>query len=112
MVTKDKTISEKRNIEDNVDNCKSVLNRWLQRDLSFFGRILLTKMDSLSRLIYPAYSLPIAPHIVKTINKLNFDFIWRNKCHYIAKQDLIRTYEDGGGNAIDFDCMNGMLKIR
>lgn len=77
-----------------------------------FGRILLTKMDSLSRLIYPAYSLPIAPHIVKTINKLNFDFIWRNKCHYIAKQDLIRTYEDGGGNAIDFDCMNGMLKIR
>lgn len=69
-------------------------------------------MDSLSRLIYPAYSLPIAPHIVKTINKLNFDFIWRNKCHYIAKQDLIRTYEDGGGNAIDFDCMNGMLKIR
>lgn len=65
-----------------------------------------------SALSHPAYSLAIAPQITKTINKLNFDFIWRDKFHYISNLDLIRSYENGGGNAIDFDFMNGMLKIK
>lgn len=112
VITKDKMVSDKVNIWDNIDKCKLILNRWLQRDISIFGRILLTKMDSLFRFIYPAYSLPVSNKMIKTINKLNFNFIWRNKNHYIRKEDLIKTYEGGGGNAIDFEVMNGILKLK
>ena len=69
-------------------------------------------MDSLSRLIYPAFSLPISARMIKAINKVNLNFIWRNKCHYIRKNDTVKDYEEGGVNAIDFDIMNGVLKLK
>ncbi len=69
-------------------------------------------MDSLSRLIYPVFSLPISTQMIKAINKMNFKFIWRNKCQYIRKDDMIKKYEDGGVNAIDFDIMNGVLTLK
>lgn len=46
-ISKDKIVSKNVNILKNMERCKSILNRWLQRDISIFGRILLTKMESL-----------------------------------------------------------------
>ena len=112
VISKDNTTTEKMNIWNNVDKCKSILNRWLQRDISIFGRVLLSKMDSLSRLIYPAFSLPISTRMIKTINTVNFKFIWRNRCQYIRKNDMVKNYDDGGLNVIDFDIMNGVLKLK
>lgn len=89
-----------------------ILNNWLQRDLTIFGRTLLTKMETLSRFIYPAYSLSIPSKIIKEINKLNFNFIWRNKHHYIKKGNVVKSYEDGGIKVIDLEIMNGVLKLK
>lgn len=63
-------------------------------------------------MIYPAYSLAISPKIIKEINILNLNFIWKNKHHYIKKGDLLKNDEDGGIKAIDFEIMNGVLKIK
>lgn len=111
-ITKTESNCVKLNIENNINKCKQILNNWLQRDLTLFGRTLLTKMETLSRFIYPAYSLSIPPKIIKEINKLNFNFIWRNKHHYIKKGNTIKNFEDGGIKAIDFEIMNGVLKIK
>ncbi len=81
---------ENKNVWNNIDECKSILNRWLQRDLTFFGRVILSKMDSLSRLIQPAFSLPISTQMIKTINKMHFKFICMNKCQYIRKDDMVK----------------------
>ncbi len=91
---------------------QKTLNTWLQRDLSLFGRTLFTKIESISRLIYPAYSLPISPRLIKEINRINFNLIWKNKHHYIRKGDLLKNYEEGGIKATDFEIMNGILKIK
>lgn len=96
IISKNKTITENMNVCNNVDKCKSILNRWLQRDISIFGRVLLSKMDSLSRLIYPAFSLPISTRMIKKINTINFNFIWRNKCQCIRRIDMIKSYVEGG----------------
>lgn len=61
---------EKKNVWNNIDKCKSILDRWLQRDLSIFGRTLLYKMESLSRFIHPAFTLSILSRMIKAINKL------------------------------------------
>lgn len=105
-------IVKKRIFKKLLINAKKTLNNWLQRDLTLFGRTMLTKVESLSRLIYPAYSLAIPPRIIKEINRTNFNFIWKNKHHYIRNSDLIKNYEDGGIKVIDFEIMNGILKIK
>ncbi len=37
--------------------------------------------------------------------------IWKKKTHYIKKVEMIKQYKDGGLQAIDFDYINGTLKI-
>ena len=111
-ITKSSETSEKKNIQNNIDKCQTTLNNWLQRDLTLFGRTMLTKVESLSRLIYPSYSLAIPPKLIKEMNRIHFKFIWKNKHHYIRKGDLLKNYEEGGIKAIDFEIMNGTLKIK
>lgn len=84
----------------------------MQRDISIFGRILLTKVESLSRCIYPAGSLPIYNKKIKSINQMNFNYIWKRKAHYVKKGTLMKDYKEGGLQAIDLDCMNGTFKIK
>ncbi len=68
-ISKDLKYREKTNFEDILKKSKTILHTWLQRDLSIFGRISLSKMEGLSRLIYPAYSLDIPDNITKLINQ-------------------------------------------
>ena len=58
------------------------------------------------------FSLSIPNKATKTINTLNFDYIWKRKPHYLKKATIVKDYEDGGLQAIDFDCINGTLKIK
>lgn len=103
---------EHLNFDKTLDNCKLIMNTWLQRDITIFGRILLTKVENLSRFIYPCFSLSVSAKRIKAVNKLNFDFIWKMKSHYIRKSDMIKDYEEGGLKTIDFDIMNGVIKLR
>lgn len=75
VITKDLKTREELNIETEIKKSKSILNSWLQRDLSIFGRILLTKVEALSRITYPAFSLAIPDKLIKSINQTNFNFI-------------------------------------
>ncbi len=70
------------------------------------------KIESLSRLIYPCFSLAVSAKKIKAINKLNLDFIWKMKSHDIRKSDMIKDYEEGGLKTIDFDIMNGVINLK
>lgn len=50
--------------------------------------------------------------MIKMINTINFRFIWRNRCQYIRKNHIPKGYEDRVINAIDFDVMNCVLKLK
>ncbi len=41
VITKDPKIREKRNLIDNMKKSQNILNMWVQRDISIFGRILI-----------------------------------------------------------------------
>ncbi len=45
------------NFQPRLDQIKKILCCWLQRDLTVYGRVLLTKAEGISRLVYPALSL-------------------------------------------------------
>lgn len=110
-ITKDINTLDNLNIWNTLDKCKSYLNMWSQRDISIIGRIFLTKMECLSRFIYPADSLSLSKSAIKTINQANFNYIWNRKTHYIRKGITVKRYEEGGLKAIDIDCINGTIKI-
>ncbi len=46
-----------RNLLPILDQIKQILCCWLQRDLTIYGRVLLTKAEGISHLVYPALSL-------------------------------------------------------
>lgn len=79
--------------------------------MSVFGRVYLTKMEFLSRCIYPSHSLAIPKDEIKAVNQANFSFIWRNKTHYLQKAYIVKDFKEGGLKVIDFNCLNGMIKL-
>lgn len=90
---------------------KSILNNWLQRDLSIIGRVLLSKAEGLSRFVYPALSLYSSDSTCKDINDTFLNFIWRNKQHRLKKSVLSNNRSEGGLEVINFVDINNTFKI-
>uniref|UniRef100_A0A3P9AV59 Reverse transcriptase domain-containing protein n=1 Tax=Maylandia zebra TaxID=106582 RepID=A0A3P9AV59_9CICH len=108
---KDINTRESKNLKDKIDGMSKTLNHWLTRDITIFGRNLLSKSEGVSKMVYPAYSLYITPKSIKKINSIIYQFIWRNKTHYIKKSQLVKDYAKGGIKSIDFQSMVGVFKI-
>lgn len=84
---------------------------WLHRDLSLKGRTLLSKAEGLSCLAYSATSLYVDAQTSKTVDQCLFNFLWKNKKHYIRKSVVMNSYEKGGLNFISFSTLNYTFKI-
>ncbi len=59
-----------------INKIQKKCNIWLMRDLSLNGRVLLSRSEGLSRLVYTAMAIDIPKSI---INEINVYFIWKNK---------------------------------
>lgn len=79
-----------------IESTQKKLCIWLQRDLSLKGRILLAKAEGLSRLTYAALSLSVDSAILKKIDTMLLNFVWKNKTHFVRKSVLMNTIEKGG----------------
>jgi len=91
---------------------KKHLSRWLTRDLTIFGRNLLIKADGISKAIYQCQSLYISPQNIRKTNSILFQFLWKNKTHYIKRSQLVKKYEKGGINALDLEAMVGASRTK
>lgn len=111
-MVKDEKQREEINMKEKIDQIQVSLNHWLSRDLSIFGRNLLSKAEGISKLIYPCQSLYIAPKNVRKINSIIYKFIWRNKTYYVKKSQLVKEYNKGGIKTVDFEAMLGTFKIK
>ncbi len=90
---------------------KKSLSQWLMRDLTIFGRIILSKAEGISKLTYPCHSLYISSNNINKANSVIFQFLWRNKTHYLRRSQLAKDYENGGVKALDFEAMVGTFRI-
>ncbi len=99
------------NFHPRLDSAKRIFSLWLQRDLTIYGRILLSKAESISRFIYPSIPLYIDSNTYKSIDSLNFKFIWKNKVEHISRKSLTQPYSKGGLNVLEFFTLNQIFKI-
>jgi len=84
-LTKNLTARQQLNFSGRVKKTKSIFNLWLQRDLSLYGRVLLSKTEGLSRFVYPSLSLFVNDSTAKGINNIFLYFIWKNQPHKLKK---------------------------
>ena len=111
-VTKDMLTRQQLNFPPRLKKTKTIMNMWLQRDLSIFGRILLTKAEGISRLVYPALSLYVQDSTSKEINNILTNFAWKNRHHYLKKDILSGPRNEGGFDLLNFFDLNNTFKIK
>ncbi len=56
-ITKNLLARQHLNFSSRIVKSKNILNSWLQRDLSLYGRVILSKAEGLSHFVYPSLSL-------------------------------------------------------
>ncbi len=77
VISKDYEVREELNFAPGIKKVESILSSRLQRDLSIFGWILSTKIETLSRVMFPTFSLANPDYLIKSIDQKNFDFVWK-----------------------------------
>ncbi|XP_051733611.1 uncharacterized protein LOC127503617 [Ctenopharyngodon idella] len=111
IVSKNQQKRSLLNFNPIIKNTQKKLNQWLSRDLSLRRRVLISKAEGISRLTYTAMALHVDNKISKEIDKMLFNFVWRNRIHYIRKTILMNSYENGGLNFLDFTTLNNTFKV-
>ena len=87
------------------------LDIWRSRNLSLFGRVLITKSLGIPHLIYSKPMLVNAPEIVSSVTTSLFDFIWCKKPDKIKRQVMYQDYVDGGLRVPNMEVMAKSLKL-
>ena len=91
----------KINFDAKIEKLKSKLNIWTSRDLTIFGRSCIVNTLGLSQFIYLASLVVFPENVIKTIEQLVSNFIWRGRKAKVKRQTLINKTEDGGIGLID-----------
>ena len=100
----------KRNFTDKIRILEQTLQTWKRRNLTLIGKINIVKTLGLAKLIYSTSLLPIPKHLIDSINKIIFDFIWDGKTPKIKRKTIIAEKKYGGLKMIDFEIMERSLK--
>uniref|UniRef100_A0A8C7XSJ8 Reverse transcriptase domain-containing protein n=1 Tax=Oryzias sinensis TaxID=183150 RepID=A0A8C7XSJ8_9TELE len=112
QITKDQKQRELMNYNPMIAKAQNRFNRLLQRDLSIKGCALLAKAEGISSLVYIASSLSLDGKTAKRIDQILFNFLWRNRIHYVRKSVVINSSKNGGLDFLDFSTLNNVLKIK
>lgn len=103
-LSKDQKLSQSLGVESKIKERKRMAS---ERDISVLGGVYSTKMECSSTCIDPAYSNAIPNKLIKSVNQINFNFIWRNRPHYLKRGSImVKDLKDGGLKVIDFDKTN------
>ena len=111
FVSYDENANEKRNFTLKVQKLITNLDIWRSRNLSLFGRVLITKSLGIPHLIYSMSMLVTPSEIVSSATTSLFDFIWCKKPDKIKRQVMYQDYVDGGLRVPNMEVMAKSLKL-
>lgn len=108
----DKQKCEELNWQNKIEQCKTILNNWSKRKLTFYGKIQIIKTIVIPKLTYTIHSLVVPKHVKQELNKLLFAFLWDNKNEKIKRTTLIGNKNGGGIDMIDLESYITAMKIK
>ena len=108
--TYDKKLLYMKNSTEKLDNIKKLINIWSSRGLSLYGKVTIIKSLLLPKVVYTSSLLPTPEHIIKELNHLIYNFLWRGKDKVIRKS-VINDYEGRGIKMVDIESMIKSLRL-
>ena len=87
------------------------LNIWQTRDLTIFGRRMLVKTLSLSKLVYAALMLSVLEMVIKRVQEKITKFLWKNKNDKIKRPVIYQSLSSGGLNFPNFRTVVKSLRL-
>ena len=89
---------------------KKLINIWSSRGLSLHGEVTVIKSLVLPKLVYISSLLPTPQTIIKEVNQLIFNFLWKGK-DKVTRLSTINIYGEGGLKMMDLDSMIKALRL-
>ena len=85
------------NFDSKIKQIQNVIKLWSLRKLTVLGRVTIIKTLIIPKLTHLFISLPNPPKpMIKTLNKMLFQFIWQTKPEKIKRELLLQDYTNGG----------------
>ena len=85
------------NFETKIEEIEKLLNCWIHRTLTVYGKITVIKTLALSKLSHLALVLPnLDKKKIKTLETMFFKFLWGNKTDKVSR-DHVKLSEKAGG---------------
>ena len=86
-----------------------LLERWKERKLTIFGKVIILKALAVSQLVFNFNLLPVPTNIINRINRSMYNFLW-NANDRIRRNVLISNRQNGGIAMVDLECKVKALK--
>ena len=100
------------NSKDLLKKVESTLLNWSKRKITLLGKITVIKSIAISKFVHLFLALPNPPeNLVKTLNKLCFNFIWNGGPDKIKRKFIVKDISKGGLRMLQIDSFIAALKI-
>ena len=100
------------NFDSKIKDIEKLLNCWMYRTLTVYGKAVIIKTLALSKLSHLALVLPnLDKKRLKTVENLFFSFLWGNKTDKVARNDTKLNEKAGGLGIVDINSFWSSLKI-
>ena len=109
-ISKDFDEMLKINFDERIEKLNTLLNIWSQRNLTIKGRITILKAKALPLVTYVSTCLYVPKHIIDTIDKVLYNFVWKKK-HHVKRTTIIASPSQGGLKMPDFNTFIRAHKI-
>jgi hypothetical protein len=91
------------NFENKIEKLIKQLHWWKARNFTLAGRMLVVKTLGISKFALVSSILHVPEFIIKQINKIIFNFVWKGKTDKIKRKIFIQDYKNGGYKMIDYN---------
>ena len=108
--TYDKKLLYMKKFTEKLDNIKKLTDIWSSRGLSLYGKVTIIKSLLLPKVVYTSSLLPTPENIIKELNCLIYNFLWRGK-DKVTRKSAINDYEGGGIKMVDIESMIKSLRL-
>ena len=101
-----------------VEDIKLSVQRWSKRNLSLYGKVIITKTFILSKINFIIQSLSLPQEVLAQIDSIIFTFLWKKKYsnrkafEKIKRNNLCKDAADGGLSAISVKDQQNTFLLR
>ncbi|CAC5394512.1 unnamed protein product [Mytilus coruscus] len=107
-----KSLCDDMNWKNKIKQVRSLLNMWLQRQLTLQGRVTVVNTLMLSRFWYTLFVTSMPEWAYVEIKRLCVNFIWDNRSHLVKYSSIVGEKCKGGLQLSDIKCKMYAFRLK